>query len=759
MAIFNFKNFMLLSAVAAATVAATAQAQNSASGDVATLEEIVVTAQRRNESLQDVPIAITVATKEQIERDQIYSLTDLQRVTPALEVSQTFGGESTGGGRIRGVGTNVFNQTATGSVAVVVDQVPQGLMPFAQLYDLAQVEVLRGPQGTLFGQTASAGVINVNTVAPDPSKFSARVGVDYANNDSLGSEFGQTVFNGAVNMPISGNSALRLTAFYKGETGVQRNVYLNRDNKIDVTSFRARYLLKPSDAWTINLIAEHNTDDRDGVNFFVQAKAPTNPASLGLQTACGVSILESAQQYCTARQPKEEIANYGLSSIIEWQAPNFAVTSVTGYRNKDRKRFYLDFTRAVGVPLASDQRGNDLSNQISQELRIASTGNSKLNYVAGVFYSKFEYEYRPLENLPFGVPSAPVGFSVCTFTGTFCPVQPSFVFNDTTVKAQSVFGDLTYGFTEAWTGFAGLRYTNQESSALVGANNNPRRRLGLTNSNVSGRLGFRWRANGQMMVYGSVSRGFKAGLVEVPGDALAAPFTLRPEIPTSYEVGAKWSLLDDRLAVDANVFHNTVKDYHTQTSFFPPGGTNLVSVSTNIPELVSKGLEVDVIGRLSNSLSFTAGYIYNPIKYPAGFLGDDGGTLGGEQVLSAPLHKLALSGEYVRSLASGLRGYLNLNAVYKSDLRLSPRGGVGAPANQLGKYVYPSHTTIGASIGVKSANDRWSAALFGRNLTGEREPIGYLANTFAGALDGGVRAWPDGGVTLKQVGLKVEYKY
>ena len=133
MTLVKFKKFVVLSAVATVTVAASAQAQNAASSDVATLEEIVVTAQRRSESLQDVPIAITVATKEQIERDQIYSLTDLQRVTPALEVTQTFGGESTGGGRIRGVGTNVFNQTATGSVAIVVDQVPQGNASFPRL--------------------------------------------------------------------------------------------------------------------------------------------------------------------------------------------------------------------------------------------------------------------------------------------------------------------------------------------------------------------------------------------------------------------------------------------------------------------------------------------------------------------------------------------------------------------------------------------------------------------------------------------------
>jgi outer membrane receptor protein involved in Fe transport len=661
----------------------------------------------------------------------------------------------------------VFNQTATGSVAVVVDQVPQGLMPFAQLYDLAQVEVLRGPQGTLFGQTASAGVINVNTAAPDPSKFAARFGIDYAGNGTAGSEFGQTVVNAAVNMPVSADSAVRLTAFYKGETGVQRNVYLKRDNKIDVTSFRARYLVKPSDALTINLIAEHNTDDRDGVNFFVQAKPPTNPASLALQTACGVTILPTAQQYCTAIMPKEKIENIGLSAIVDWEAANFVVTSVTGYREKDRKRFYLDFTRAVGVALASDQRGRDLSDQISQELRIASTGDSRLNYVAGAFYSKFNYKYVPLENLPLGVGTAPVGFSVCTLAGFAggppppapqVPCVPSFSFNNTSVEGQSVFGDLSYDVSDSWTTFGGLRFTTQKAKATVGANNNPRRTLGLSNSNTSGRLGFRWRANAQTMVYASVSRGFKAGLVEVPADPLLAPFILRPEIPTSYEIGTKLSLMDDRLAVDANIFHNNVKDYHTQTSFFPPGGTNLVSVSTNIPELISKGLEVDVIGRLGESVTMNGGYMYNDVKYPAGFLGDDGGTLAGEQVLSSPKHKLTLSGEYERALGASWRGFLNLNAIYKSDLRLSPRGGVGAPANQLGKYVFPAHTTLGASFGMRSQDGKWTIALFGRNITGEDEPIGYLANTFSGALDGGVRAWPDGGVTLKQVGLKFEFK-
>jgi iron complex outermembrane receptor protein len=196
----------------------------AAVGDSGGLEEIIVTAQKRAEKLQDVPVAITVATQEQLERDQIYTLTDLQRITPALEVSQTFGGESTGGGRIRGIGTNVFNPSAAGSVAIVIDQVPQGNVSFPQVFDLAQVEVLRGPQGTLFGQTASAGVINMTTLAPDASGFSAKLGFDYSDKGTAGSRFGQQVVRGSLNVPLTDSSALRLSTFYKNEIGLQRNV-------------------------------------------------------------------------------------------------------------------------------------------------------------------------------------------------------------------------------------------------------------------------------------------------------------------------------------------------------------------------------------------------------------------------------------------------------------------------------------------------------------------------------------------------------
>lgn len=730
---------LLFSGIAAAAV-----------GETVSLEEIIVTAQKRAEKIQDVPVAITVATQEQLERDQIYSLTDLQRITPALEVSQTAGGETTGGGRIRGIGTNVFNPSAAGSVAIVIDQVPQGNVSFPQVFDLTQVEVLRGPQGTLFGQTASAGVINMNTAAPDPTEFSAKVGFDYSDKGTAGSRFGQSVVRGSINMPTGDASAVRLSAFYKSETGLQRNVYLNRDNKITDVSFRARYLIEPSDAWKVTLTGELHRDDKDGVNFFVLAKAPTNPGSAAAQAACGLTnIKESAQEYCSARMSTTEIDNMGLSSLIEWTGDSVAFTSVTGYREKEERNPYLDFTRTVGVPSATQQRTRFDSDQLSQEFRLGSVGDNVFNYTTGVFLSRFNYKALPLENLPFGVNTLPVGFGVCTFTGTFCVVPTTFTNQKSKVSSESVFADLSYGFDNGWTVFGGLRYTHQKTELGTGINGPITNNQSVTDSNVSGRLGARWKPSESVMFYTSLARGFKGSVLEVNANPGVATVRLNPEIPLSVELGTKISLLDDRLALDMNVFHNSVKDYHAQESVLV--NTQLTSVSKNISKVVSKGFEIDLIGAVGDNLSFNAGYLFNSVKYPSGFKGNDGNDIGGMQLVYSPKHKLTLSGEYAQAVGARVEAFLSVNAVYKSDLLLDART---SPA-----YTYPSHATLGASIGMRSPDGKWTASVFGRNLTDENEPTAYLANSFAGAPDGGVRAWPVGGLTVRQVGISMDMRF
>ena len=183
------------------TPIAFAQQASSSSTSGEALEEIVITAEKRPERLQDVPIAVTVVSNQQLADQNVTTIADLSRTAPALEMIQSFGGPG-GGGQIRGIGTQSFSRSAEGAVGVVVDGVSQGNLNINNIFDVARVEVLRGPQGTLFGLTSSAGVINMVTNAPDPTKFETIWHAVYADKGTAGSEFGQDTVQGVVNLPL-----------------------------------------------------------------------------------------------------------------------------------------------------------------------------------------------------------------------------------------------------------------------------------------------------------------------------------------------------------------------------------------------------------------------------------------------------------------------------------------------------------------------------------------------------------------------------
>ena len=148
--------------------------------------------------------------------------------------------------------------------------------------------------------------------------------------------------------------------------------------------------------------------------------------------------------------------------------------------------------------------------------------------------------------------------------------------------------------------------------------------------------------------------------------------------------------------------------------------------------------------------------MYNDTTYPNDFWGDDPRAapytgVGGKQFISSPKNKLSVSGEYDWAWGANTEGFFNWNAVYKSEMRLAAR----SPST----YLLPAHTTLGASVGIRSADDKWTVSLFGRNLTDQHEPIAYLASTFAGQLDGGVRAWPDSTTSLRLVGVSADFKF
>jgi iron complex outermembrane receptor protein len=740
----------LCSSLSAAALAADASSRPpaQASEQLDTLTEIVVTAQRREERLQDVPVAISVTTGEQIERDQIRSMNDLSRISAAVEVNRTFGGETSGGGRIRGLGTTSFS--GVGAVAFVIDGVPQGDVAQVNIFDIAQIEVLRGPQGTLFGQTASAGVINQNTVAPSPDKVAATLRIEASHKGTLGSDFGRQSFHGALNVPLGSDSAIRVATFATKTVGSQHNTYNNRDSDFTDVGVRLRYLVRPTENLEVNLIGDYTNTTQYGPDFFTAAVAPaaTN-GDTALYAACGITPGFGNQNYCYPSMSDARSHNYGLSAKLDYKLNGMTFTSVTAWRQLLSGFDRSVITRLIGnVPDIYSLNSNDNRNQLVQELRLTSPAGEKLEYVAGLYYSRSYH--KPGVNPPGGgfnlIFPWPATAPPCVFGGA-CSIVNSFTPNTQQSTSKSAFGDLTVHVTDALRVFGGLRFTKQELYNTIGTTAGSR-----SDNNVSGRLGLAYKFNPDSMLYGSVATGYKSPFLQVNQNPAVAPLFIKAEKPLAFEVGYKTSFLDNRLGVDVNVFHVDVKDFQGQQCSIASNAA-LQCQSVNIPSVVSKGLEIDVLGKPFRSLRLNAGFIYNPVTYPSNFIGSDnshGGAyrdISGQQLALAPKYKMTVSAEFSHAMASGSEGYFSLNPVYKSKTRFNDS------TNPV--YDYPAHWQVGATIGLRGEGDRWNISLFGRNITGEHEPVVIFGTDNGGALQG----WPMADVTLKQIGLSFAVRY
>ena len=770
------RHFLLATTAAVAIAAPMPAFAQTADADSPT--EIIVTARQRSESLLNVPVPVTVATAEQISRDKISNYTDLQRITPALEISQTSGGESNGGARLRGLGTGVFNNSVSPSVAFVVNQVPQGNLTFPLMFDVAQVEVLRGPQGTLFGQGASAGVVNITTVAPTTDGPHMSAGVDYADKGTGGSEVGELKTHAAFNVPLGDMAAIRVATQYNREVGLQRNTALGLDNKISDYGVRVHALLKPSDNFTANIIGEYTENKTNGWNFFAIATTPNSnvvidpdgpgpaPAlpvrifSVGdftNPTGCNIpAITERAEFYCEDAQAQFRTRQGGISVRLEWALSDaVTLTSVSSYRQINRDTVTVNFSRRLGIAARNENISNE-ARQFSQELRLGYK-HEGFDLVAGAMYSDFQYETSPIRNIPFGTTAlgTRTGFGVCANAGFFCVVPQAYSYEKTNNNIKAIFADATVSVTESFDLFGGLRFSDYTNTTGVGVNTYAApagTTERISDQNVSGRIGGRYKLGSQGSLFASYAKGYKPPAIVVQTIAGQAPNILRPEKADAFEIGGRMNV--GRLQLSANAFYTKVKDFQTQDQVNVGGA--LVSRTRNISEVTSKGFEIGAYGKIGRNFSLNAGYQFNDVRFPAGFLGNDSdpidaAKLGGTQFVNAPKHKFTLSGEFTLPVGDTVEVFTNANVVYKSAVLLAQYGN---PA-----YRYPSHALINGSIGFRNSNDRWSASIFVRNLTKQREPTAYLASDFAGVSDGGLRAWPVAGLTARVVGVSGAFKF
>jgi iron complex outermembrane receptor protein len=690
------------------------------------IETVVVTAQKRSQNIKEVPVAITVVNAAQLERAGVKEIGDLAKTAASLEFGNPQAGGAGGSASIRGVGTAVFTASAESSVGVVVDGVPQGATASPLMLDLARVEVLRGPQGTLFGKNASAGVLNMSTQTPIIGDSGGNVSLEYKG------QYG-TAVRATANIPVNDISALRIAGTAERTEGVYHNVHKDKDSVTDNGGVRLRYLLKPNSDVSVNLIGEASNTRSDNAVFFAPMVAnASNTAGdhqpLAEFAACGVTVSKTNNQVCSDAAELTRTKVRGISGQVDWTLGSGAtLTSITAYRKRSLGPSNVAVDMSEGYDKVRNTSPYENYKQFSQELRIASPIKQRVEYVAGLFYADSSVDKstttRILPN-PL-LPSPPVPRSIVTDNT-----------EDASLTTKALFGQTTFRLTDSTSLIAGLRYTrdavsaNYTQSTVVGFTGfslpaTIKSASGsATQTNVSGKVGLQHTISRNTNVYATLSRGYKGPQIDndSPINAASASGTysgnlVKPELPTSVEVGTKLSLLDRRLDVDLAAFHTKIKDFQEQNCILTAVGA-LSCIPLNVPSVTSKGIEADIRARpvpeLQLSLSMA---MILDTAYPAGFM-FDGFNVGGRRLLYSPKNKATLSGDYTWTLPGDYELKAGGDVIYKSRVRY---------CNSLDENcAFGGHSVSSLRLSLRSPDDTWGVSVYARNLSDKRVPTAVI---------------------------------
>ncbi len=710
----------LTGASALALVAAPALGQaGAAAAPEADGGEIIVTAQKRAERLQEVPLTVSVVSAAALERQTITNVTELQNATPELN----YVGQPSAGYSIRGSGTQTFTRSSENNVLVVVDGVVQGQLtpPTSSLFDIARVEVLSGPQGMLFGKNASAGVGNIVTADPRLSELEGRIRLSAGN-------IGFRVANGLVNLPVGDQVALRLSAVHERRGWTLFNRFNNRgvDDR-ETTGVRGKLLIEPTSRFRALFIGDWELE-KGGNNAWVsRIAAPGGPTSIASQlAACGVTPGPRNTQVCLDGPTSRRILSAGGSLQIDADiGGGHTLTNIAAYRRFERDSDTDSDARPINA--LNNNFAGDRIDQWSEELRIASPSGQPVEYVAGVFL--YDYAYRSQVDQSGTLGALP-------FVATASSTQ--------TIKQESkaVFGQATWRVIDAVSLIAGGRYTDDTLDGTIVSYTDPTKgirfagfgnppgtaRNRVETTNFSYRLGLQVRPSPDATFFATFSEGYKGPALNTTTSTTSiAPPVVRPEYPRNIEVGVKAAFFDRRVNVDISLFQTDVRDFQAQSTASVNGLTQFVF--TNASRLRFRGVQANIDARPAEGLNLTGGVLYNEATYGsyvvqcnAPFLtgctaaGGAGQVIdvAGRQLANAPRWKVTAGGSYEAPLSDAVNAFIDGNVVYRSSFTTS-----ASPDPNL---IIGAYALVDGRVGVRSADGRFGLALFVKNLTNNRTP-------------------------------------
>jgi iron complex outermembrane recepter protein len=776
------RQLIVLGVAAALPAAALAQ---TAQQDADAIQEIIVTAQKRESSLQDVPFSIAAVTESQIRNSGATDLPELARNVAGLTITDLGPGQSQVS--IRGISAGQVVRDQPGvkeQVGIYLDESPISIALFTpdlDLFDLQRFEILRGPQGTLFGSGSLSGTLRYITKQPQLGKFGGAVEV--GASDGSASEFGGSV-KGAVNMPFGDAAALRVVGYYNELAGFidatqpDLSVRKNVDGGSKAGG-RVALLIKPTENLSITPRVVYQKLETDGFPRIDYYNILGNPFTT---TQPAVDLGERGQ----FTQLTEGIDDkFSLTDLkVEYDFGAVALTAISSYT--DREVVVTRDATSLTGSVTFDIGGTDAEVRInsplidttrlhafSQEVRFASTGKGPLDWVAGAFYQQMGRHYGQQLPTPgydavtqrlFGTDSAANGSP---------PDNPFFSFLRYDFKQKALFGEGTFHFNDQWALTGGVRYYDFSEDRLLtfaGFFAVPQTDVpGSVDSNgFTPRAILTFDANDDVSFSAQISRGFRLGGINDPLNApicSASDRTLYGSVFTSawkdekawnYELGTKTRLMNGKVVFNASVYYSDIENLQANVD----AGSCSSRIVVNVPKAHSLGVEAELFARANENWDFGLSATWVEARIDSTVTGSGtapiAGIRDGNRMPTAPELQAAASVTYSWPWGSALHGYATFTAqhVGSSFTQLAdqepPFGqlGNGGPGfitygnPTISSFTFPtelpSYDIGNLRVGVKG--DHWELAGFVNNLwderallsldreRGSRARVGYLTN-------------------------------
>lgn len=674
------------SAAPAIAQTAGAEATPEAADEVSDGNEIIVTAQKRNEALQDVPIAISAFSGDNLAQRGISSVVEIAHFTPGFTASSF--SESEPIFAVRGA-NNTFSQAGVNKpVGVFVDDVyiSRNSGSAFELYDIEQVAVLRGPQGTLFGRNVTGGAIVITTTRPSLSEVKAKAELGYGNYDAIS-------LRGLVSAPLSETFAAKISGSYQKRDGYGRDRLSGAEqNDLNSLSLRGQLLFEPTPDLNALLTVDYSRDHNGG-----RTLTTTTPAS-----ADDGDIRTSEH----GRKQRYRRETWGVTGHIDYKAAAGTFSSITAYRDTDSFEDLAfsptSYTLLPPInafsPFQQVAINQESPRTFSQELRYVSDFDGPFNIVVGAFYFHENID-RDARSLRYLARSGAL-------------LRDQNFDQDVTTKSYALYSDIKFEIVPTLALNLSGRYTWERKSAQVDFADALRPAIDYNSpvfkaryNEFTPRAALTWTPSRRFTAYASYTKGFTAGGFNTEEDTLSVVGTpFRPETVEAYEAGIKTSFLDGRVTANVAGFLQNYKD--KQEGYLDPT-FNFVIV--NAARARMKGFEVELNGKLTDNLRLFANYAYLDARYRdfvlPGTLGDRTGNL----LPTSPKNSLSLGAELRTPLGDWGDFFANASYSWQSDYYT---GSENKPT-----FLIDSYDLADLSFGFEPQKGDWKVTLWMKNLT------------------------------------------